>query len=161
MHWLALGLSRAGSFSGPPPSRAIRHVVVLAAALALLIAGTVPTSASLNHPVSARVAGVEQTQGLAAPPGPQRPPLSATDEAAAEQTCAPVSDNPWGYTFCGPGQLVLYTPPTFCSKFACIPAFDRGPGYVVECADGLFSHSGGVRGVCYFHGGVKNTLYVR
>ena len=33
----------------------------------------------------------------------------------------------------------------FCSTHECISNFDNGNGYVIECTDGTYSHSGGVR----------------
>jgi hypothetical protein len=44
--------------------------------------------------------------------------------------------------------------PGFCDTHDCIPNFDNGNGSVVQCADGTYSHSGGIRGACSHHGGV-------
>jgi hypothetical protein len=41
----------------------------------------------------------------------------------------------------------------FCSTHACIPSFDQGHGSIVQCADGMWSHSGGIQGACSGHGG--------
>jgi hypothetical protein len=41
----------------------------------------------------------------------------------------------------------------FCSTHACIPNFTNGTGYIVQCADGEWSHSGGRPGACSGHGG--------
>jgi hypothetical protein len=41
----------------------------------------------------------------------------------------------------------------FCTNHACIGNFDNGSGYVVQCADGTWSHSGGKPGACSWHGG--------
>ena len=56
--------------------------------------------------------------------------------------------NPWGYNHCG-GNLI-YTPPAdFCSVFPCSPSFwNATNGYVAECNDGSYSHSGGQPGAC-------------
>ena len=35
-----------------------------------------------------------------------------------------------------------------------IPNYDNGNGYRVQCADGTYSHSGGIQGACSHHGGV-------
>ena len=45
-------------------------------------------------------------------------------------------------------------PQTFCYIKYCIPNFWNGRGYVVMCADGMFSKSGGIWGACNYHGGV-------
>jgi hypothetical protein len=44
--------------------------------------------------------------------------------------------------------------PGFCDTHDCIPNFDNGNGSVVQCADGTYSHSGGIQGACSHHGGV-------
>jgi hypothetical protein len=70
-----------------------------------------------------------------------------------------VNGNPWGYDFT-PGDLISSPPANFCSYFNCIASFWKSTnGYVDECNDGTFSHSGGVRGACSSHGGEKRPLY--
>jgi hypothetical protein len=44
--------------------------------------------------------------------------------------------------------------PDFCDSHDCIPNFDNGNGSIVQCADGTYSHSGGIQGACSHHGGV-------
>jgi hypothetical protein len=41
----------------------------------------------------------------------------------------------------------------FCSTHDCIGSFSEGRGSIVQCADGTWSHSGGVQGACSWHGG--------
>ena len=48
-----------------------------------------------------------------------------------------------------PGPVV-----SFCDTHACINNFWDGNGSVVQCADGMWSHSGGMSGACAYHGGV-------
>jgi len=43
----------------------------------------------------------------------------------------------------------------FCDAHDCIPNFDNGNGYLVQCEDGSWSHSGGIQGACSWHGGVR------
>ena len=65
--------------------------------------------------------------------------------------------NPWGFTFCT--GSVIYAPPAgICAYLDCIPTFDNGHGYVVQCADGMFSKSGGRQGTCSHHGGERRPL---
>ena len=47
----------------------------------------------------------------------------------------------------------------FCSTHHCIPSFDEGHGYIVQCADREWSHSGGRRGACSQHGGETGNTY--
>jgi hypothetical protein len=41
----------------------------------------------------------------------------------------------------------------FCETHSCIAHFGSGTGYIVQCADGMWSHSGGLQGACSWHGG--------
>jgi hypothetical protein len=43
----------------------------------------------------------------------------------------------------------------FCSQHECIGSFTTEGGTIVECADGSYSHAGGVSGACSHHGGEK------
>jgi hypothetical protein len=43
----------------------------------------------------------------------------------------------------------------FCSTHDCIGNFDSGAGYIVQCADRTWSHSGGIQGACSYHGGER------
>jgi hypothetical protein len=43
----------------------------------------------------------------------------------------------------------------FCATHRCIASFSTGRGSIVQCADGQYSHSGGLPGVCSRHGGVR------
>lgn len=87
-------------------------------------------------------------------PTPPPPPPTATP-------CPGVNCNPWGYNFscCN----YIYNPPSnICDYFACIPSFwDHTNGYVEECQDGDYSHSGGVSGSCSSHGGNWRPLLQR
>jgi hypothetical protein len=47
------------------------------------------------------------------------------------------------------------TPAGFCSTHRCVASFSAGRGSIVQCADGQYSHSGGLPGVCSRHGGAK------
>jgi hypothetical protein len=90
---------------------------------------------------------------LAAQPAPAAPP-----PPAAQNTCGAPA-NPWGYNFCG-GNLIYSPPSNLCSVFNCIPNFWRSTaGYVDQCNDGTYSHSGGRQGACSYHGGEKRPLY--
>jgi uncharacterized protein YraI len=66
--------------------------------------------------------------------------------------------NPWGYNFtcC---KFIYSPPPNFCSYFGCIENFWKGNGYVIQCKDGTFSKSGGLKGSCSSHGGNNRPLY--
>lgn len=54
----------------------------------------------------------------------------------------------------GPGSYSHAADALFCSTHSCIDNFPNGTGYVVQCVDGEWSHSGGKSGACSDHGGV-------
>jgi hypothetical protein len=43
----------------------------------------------------------------------------------------------------------------FCSTHDCIGDWQNPSGYIVQCADGTWSHSGGESGACSWHGGER------
>jgi hypothetical protein len=93
-------------------------------------------------------------------PTPSPSPLS-TPTPTPVTTSAPTGlyGNPWGYDF-QKGNLIYNPPSSFCTYFDCIASFWTSTnGYVVQCADLTFSHSGGRSGVCSHHGGYYRTLY--
>jgi hypothetical protein len=51
----------------------------------------------------------------------------------------------------GPGSTSHAADAEFCTTHTCIPNFPNGSGYVVQCADGEWSHSGGLPGACSYH----------
>src|SRR5205823_13379095 len=64
-----------------------------------------------------------------------------------------------GYNF-SPGSVIYNPPSNFCDFFNCISSFwQHTNGYVDECVDGTYSHSGGVQGACSDHGGEQRPLY--
>ena len=56
-------------------------------------------------------------------------------------------------------RLIFAPPGDFCVYFGCIGSFGNSAGYVMQCADGLFSTAGGIRGSCSGHGGNARALY--
>jgi hypothetical protein len=67
--------------------------------------------------------------------------------------------NPYGYNFCGRGGLIYNPASDVCVYFDCIPNFDNGTGYMVECHDAMYSMSGGRQGACSYHDGVWRPVY--
>jgi hypothetical protein len=68
--------------------------------------------------------------------------------------------NPWCFSVAGGGSVIFNPPFDLCSWIDCIPSFwDSTNGYVIQCSDGEFSHSGGVSGSCSSHGGNWRPLY--
>jgi len=55
----------------------------------------------------------------------------------------------------GPGSSTHAGDAAFCSSHSCIANFPNGHGIVVQCVDGMWSHSGGLTGVCNRHGGPR------
>jgi hypothetical protein len=57
------------------------------------------------------------------------------------------------------GSRVYNTPSDFCINYSCIKSFSTGTGYIVECGNGQWSHSGGSSGACSRDSGIIATLY--
>jgi len=118
---------------------------------------TAPTATSA--PVDTPVPTVAPTQPPLVPtPFPTQAPVP-TQPPAPTQPPTGTNGNPWGYSF-APGNLIYSPAAGFCSYFGCVSTFWTATrGYVVECANGLYSHSGGVRGACSRDGGPSAILY--
>ena len=98
-------------------------------------------------------------KATAPPAAPTQAPVKPSQAPPARATCGAPA-NPWGYNFCGGGKYIYGPPSTFCSYFSCIPSFWKSTnGYVEQCADGMYSHSGGRSGSCSYHGGNNQPLF--
>ena len=112
---------------------------------------TAPTATSAPTSTPRPVVAATTRATTAPAPPTQAPPQ------AANMCGAPA--NPWGYNFCG-GNVIPNPPASFCSYFSCIASFWKSTnGYVEQCVDGMFSHSGGRSGSCSYHGGNSRPLY--
>jgi hypothetical protein len=100
-----------------------------------------------------RTTAAPTTHSAKPAPPPTTPPASH-----APDTCGAPS-NPYGYNFCGNGGYVTSPPSDICSYFSCIDNFWNGRGYMVECRDGTYSMSGGIRGACSYHRGEEQPVY--
>jgi hypothetical protein len=113
-----------------------------------------PTAKPTTMAVKQAVPTLVPTKAPTPKPVPTQPP-------APQPTTPPkgVNGNPWGYNFT-PGNLI-YTPASaFCSYFACVSTFwTKTNGYVAECVNGEYTHSGGISGACSRDGGVAQILY--
>ena len=124
--------ARAGPTDSPTPSSA-----------------ATPTATPRSTP-SPKRRTVPPTTRTTPPPTRTKPPPS---------TCGAPA-NPFGYDFCSPPSLIYSPPSSFCGYFNCIPSFWKSTnGYVDECSDGTYSHSGGRQGACSYHGGELRPLY--
>ena len=130
-------------------------------AMALLAACGGPTggvqTATATANVTAPTASPTAAPTAAPPDRPTARPTAKPTSPPANTCGAPA--NRWGYNFCGGG--VIDSPPfSFCAYFNCIPSFwESTKGYVEECVDGTYSHSGGRSGSCSSHGGNRRPLY--
>jgi hypothetical protein len=72
----------------------------------------------------------------------------------------PIAGNPWDYTLVNTGHILYQPNAAVCDYLTCIASFwDHTNGYVDECQDGEFSHSGGIQGACSHHGGENQPVY--
>lgn len=118
------------------------------------------TSRPTPTPTSASPAPVEKatvTRVVTPTPRPVRTTTRAPKPVAPSTCGAPA--NPWGYNFCGRGSVISNPPASFCDVFDCIASFwESTNGYVMQCEDLMFSHSGGRSGSCSHHGGNYRAL---
>jgi hypothetical protein len=95
---------------------------------------------------------IEKTGG-----GTERTDYGECDNGAGTDTSpdSPSAGDP-DYVPADPAEPEPYPEedPSFCDTHDCIPNFDNGNGSIVQCADGTYSHSGGIQGACSHHGGV-------
>ena len=78
------------------------------------------------------------------------PPASATPSTSPDGGPATSTDST---SVEDPGSTSHATDTEFCTTHTCIPNFPNGNGSIVQCADGEWSHSGGLSGACSDHGG--------
>ena len=78
-----------------------------------------------------------------------QPPPATSPSASADGGPGTTSDST---SVEAPGSTSHATDMEFCTTHACIPNFPDGNGYIVQCADGAWSHSGGLSGACSDHG---------
>ena len=123
-----------------------------------------PTSQATQivaRPTAVPTKAPSRTPTMRPTPIPTHPP-APTPTPAPQPTQAQttgVNGNPWGYNF-QLGSLIYNPPSNFCDYFNCIPSFWKSTnGYVDECNDETYSHSGGVSGACSRHGGEMRPLY--
>jgi len=131
-----------------------------------LKATSVPTIVPTRAPVAtqAPLATPIPTQPPAPTPVPTRAPVPTKAPAPTPVPTQPpatgLNGNPYGYNLTAPGNLIYSPPSDICNYFDCIASFwNNTNGYVDECVDGMYSHSGGVRGACSRHGGEAQPLY--
>lgn len=128
--------------------------------------GTAATSAPAKSSAPAVVAPPAQattTQAAPPPPAPTTqappPPRPSTQAPPPKPSTCGAPSNPYGYNFCGVGGFVTSPASGVCDYFDCIDNFWNGRGYMVECNDGTYSMSGGIRGACSYHGGEDRPVY--
>jgi hypothetical protein len=123
------------------------------------ITGASPTATTASDltPAFSPTVVSPPTATATAKPTPTSTPTSTPTPTPTP--CPGVNCNPWGYNF-SPGNLIYHPPSTFCSYFTCVSTFwTATSGYVVECYNGHYSHSGGVSGACSHNSGVWRPLY--
>jgi hypothetical protein len=96
-----------------------------------------------------------------AQPSPSPQPTQPPSPSPAPYCPNAVNNNPWCYSFT-PGVVITNPNAAFCDGqyFTCVSDFwTANRGYVVECGNGKYSHSGGISGACSRDGSVAATLY--
>lgn len=139
-------------------------------ALLVIIGALLACSESSNTDATANTSNASPTSDVSATPSPTPDSTldstldsaqSSDQQQSAQQPAqnTGVNGNPWGYDF-NPGSLIYSPNSGFCNYFSCVTTFWKSTnGYVVECGNDKYSHSGGVKDVCSRDGGVQATLY--
>jgi hypothetical protein len=128
------------------------------------VATSITAQPTTSLPMPTVIATVAPTVALQTVAPTAAPTARPTAVPTARPTAPPPNlcgapPNPWNYNFCG-GGTISSPPSNFCSYFNCIPSFWQSTkGYVEECQDGTYSHSGGRSGSCSSHGGNLRALY--
>ncbi|MFJ6195381.1 hypothetical protein [Micromonospora sp. NPDC092111] len=134
-----------------------RRTVAVVAALTLAVPAVLLES---DPPVTPEVA-VAATPAAAPSrtakpsPSPRRP--SPSPSVVRERRCGAPA-NPLGYDYCG-GERIRKPDHRVCDWFDCVPQFWAGRGYLVQCADGAVSLTGGRATACAGHDGVRRTVH--
>jgi hypothetical protein len=84
-----------------------------------------------------------------------RASVAVTNSSVGTNTLSVLPNAGSGSTSNGPSPSAGAS---FCDTHACIANFDNGVGTIIQCADGMWSHSGGRPGACSYHGGVAGDL---
>lgn len=133
--------------SAVPPSAVPSSITTLSPASTATTRLATPTPATATPAASTPDPATPAPRTAAPTPAPAAAPVNSCGAAG----------NPWGYNFCG-GSFIAAPPANFCAYFSCIASFWNGVGYVMQCADGMFSKSGGRSGSCSSHGGNSRAL---
>jgi len=157
---LVIAIAAVASLTAPPNGNQVALVQPTATAPATTPAEFATASASATEEVAETPTFSEVATAVPTPTPTVKPTAKATSHPTPRPTATPGPyGNPWGYDF-RPGNLIYKPPSAFCSYFPCIASFWTSTnGYVVQCVDREFSHSGGRQGVCSRHGGYYRTLY--
>ncbi|HEV3231040.1 MAG TPA: hypothetical protein VG245_02170 [Candidatus Dormibacteraeota bacterium] len=151
------GTTPTAAATTPAPRRAASSPVALApSAPATSAPAPAPSTPAPPPPASPKPPPAPPKPTPPPPPAPA-PPAPPAPPAAACHNDAPA--NPYGYDFCS-GSTISAPPADICNYLSCIPNFWKSTnGYVEQCVDGMFSHSGGRSGSCSSHGGNQRPLY--
>jgi len=122
-----------------------------------------PTSTPTTTPIPSAAPTLAPTPPPTPTPRstPTAPPVVQTPTPApppAPRDLCGAPPNPWNYNFCS-GAVINSPSSNFCQYFNCILSFwQQTAGYVEQCTDGTYSHSGGRSGSCSSHGGNARAL---
>jgi hypothetical protein len=148
--------SAAASSAGSHPST-LAGVTATVALTAIAQPTPIPTKAPTSTPKP--TATPTSVPTIAPTPVPTQPPTPTQAPVPTSPPVQGVNGNQWGYDFT-PGNSIYDPNPGFCTVFACVSTFwTKTSGYVAECGNGKYTHSGGVSGACSRDGGVSQILY--
>ncbi len=169
--WTALAFAMLVSFGSAVPSEPTANTGVGTGPQATRSSETNPSAVAvaLPSPQSSTASPLPLSKPSASPIQKASPVAAQSHPPSHAPTPAPVAfnycgapANPWHYNFCtaNTGKYIYSPAASFCSYFKCIASFWKSTsGYVDECQDGTYSHSGGRSGACSYHGGELRPLW--
>jgi hypothetical protein len=185
--WSIPGMRRASARAAPFATLLLLYTVPVPVGAFALLHGVSHGSPSSPSGPALAVGGGATSAGVtpvAVTPASTLPPTVSTIAPAVVRTAAPTRPptapptarptaipapppnlcgappNPWNYNFCGRGGTISAPPGNLCLYFKpCTGTFwTSTKGYVEQCVDGYYSHSGGRPGSCSTHGGNRRPL---
>ncbi|MEA2302714.1 MAG: hypothetical protein QOE44_3249 [Solirubrobacteraceae bacterium] len=116
-----------------------------------------PPAAAVASPAAPSVrcgSDTHQKTGVCLANAPRTRTVTVTVTTAAPSAAvAPTSSAPAQAAIEDVGSSSHATDAEFCAMNVCIGNFTGEGGTIVQCADGTYSHAGGISGACSRHGG--------
>jgi hypothetical protein len=112
--------------------------------------------AAIDEYTQAQARAYERTRDVGHPGTPAATGSTTPQPSSSQSNSTPESGSTAGGESSADDEVGSYShgsDQAFCEEHECIGEFESDDGYVAECTDGTYSHSGGKSGACSDHGG--------